>query len=110
MDAVPIAEGFVALIAGIGAWLSWKANTAANRASREAEGANRAVNCNKDPKAPRLYDIVAKNARKTAVVEERVNGIREKQISMARRVDKLSTGHAVHKEILKSHSEKLKNE
>ena len=98
------------MIAGTGAWLSWKANAAASRASKEAEGANRAVNCNKDPHAPRLYDVVAKNARKTAVVEERVNGIRERQISTDRRVDELSTGHAAHGEILKSHSEKLGNE
>lgn len=96
------------LIAGIGAWLSWKANAAATRASREAEGANRAVNCNKNPNAPRLYELVSENGKKTAVIEERVNGIREHQQGTDRKIENLSTGQAAHAETLRAHAEQLK--
>ena len=63
MDNISLTEAIIALIAGLGAWLSWRAKSEAQVATKEAEGANRAVNHNKDPNAPRLYDVVVDNAK-----------------------------------------------
>ena len=107
MDELPLAEAVVAFIAGVGAWFSWKANHEASKASEEAKGANKAVNCNTDPNAPRLYDLVSQNGKKVAVIEERVNTIRDKQKLIEEKVEGLSEGQIKHSENLKSHHEKL---
>ena len=104
-----ISEAIVALIAGIGAYLSWRAKGEAKTATREAEGANRAVNHNKDPNAPRLYDVVVNNAKTTAVIEERVETIKERQKDIDQKIESLTEGQASHAETLKSHSEQLRS-
>tara|TARA_R110000824_G_scaffold71929_15_gene183932 strand:- start:3150 stop:3497 length:348 start_codon:yes stop_codon:yes gene_type:complete len=110
MDSIPIAEGIVGLIAGVGAWLSWKANAAANKASREAEGANKAVNCNENPDAPRLYEIASNNAKLSAVIEERVDGIRDRGKVTEKKVDVLVVTQAEHSETLKHHGVQLERQ
>ena len=69
MEAIPLAEAIVAFIAGFGAWLSWKARGEAIKAGEEARGANRAVNCNEDPNAPRLYQLVVTQAEHAEILK-----------------------------------------
>lgn len=107
MDNISLTEAVIAFIAGLGAWLSWRAKSEAQVATKEAEGANRAVNHNKNPNAPRLYDVVVDNAKKTAVIEERVETIRERQKEIDQKVESLSQGQASHAETLRIHSEQL---
>jgi len=107
MESVSLTEAVIVFIAGLGAWLSWRAKSEAQTATREAEGANRAVNCNSDPDAPRLYDVVAENAKTTAVIEERVDTIKERQKEIDSKVENLTTGQASHAETLRIHSEQL---
>ncbi len=109
MNELPLAEAVVALIAGFGAWLSWKAKAEAAKAGEEARGANLAVNCNKDPAAPRLYELVAANGKKAAVIEERVNTIKEGQGEMNVRVDKIADRQLSHAEKLRIHDERIVN-
>ena len=107
MEAIPLAEAIVAFIAGFGAWLSWKARGEAIKAGEEARGANRAVNCNEAPNAPRLYQLVADNAKTTAVIEERVEGIKERGKATERKVEVIVVTQAEHAEILKRHESRL---
>ena len=107
MNELPLAEAIVAYIAGFGAWLSWKAKTEAGKANKEAREANMAVNCNKDPAAPRLYELVSENGKKTAVIEERVNVIRDKQKSIEVKVEGLTEGQLKHSAALSAHNEKF---
>lgn len=107
MEDLPLAEAIVALIAGFGAWLSWKAKAEASKAGEEARGANLAVNCNKDPAAPRLYELVADNGKKAAVIEERVNAIKEKQTEIDIRVSKIADRQVQHSEKLRIYDKKI---
>ena len=107
MNELPLSEAIVAFIAGLGAWLSWRAKAEATKAGKEARGANLAVNCNKDPDAPRLYELVADNGKKAAVIEERVNTIKDKQGKMETQVGNISERQLLHSEKLKAHDQKF---
>ena len=88
IEGVTLTEAVIALVAGLGAWLSWRAKSEAQTATKEAEGANRAVNGNKDPNAPRLYDVVVDN-----------------EIDI--KVESLTAGQTSHAETLRIHSKQL---
>ena len=107
IEGVTLTEAVIALVAGLGAWLSWRAKSEAQTATKEAEGANRAVNGNKDPNAPRLYDVVVDNAKMTAVIEDRVDTIKERQKEIDIKVESLTAGQTSHAKTLLIHSKQL---
>jgi hypothetical protein len=86
-------EAVVGLIAGLGAWLSWRAKSEASKANKEASEANRAVNGNPDG-SPRLYEMVG-------TIKERQRGI---DIT----VTELRDTQKVQAETLRDHSEELR--
>lgn len=90
----PLMEAIVGLIAGLGAYLSWKAKGEASKANKEASQANKAVNGNPDG-SPRLYEMVG-------TIKERQRGIDEK-------IEDLKDTQKTQAHTLQSHSEKLRH-
>lgn len=89
----PLMEAIVGLIAGLGAYLSWKAKSEVAKANKEASQANRAVNGNPDG-SPRLYEMVG-------TIKERQRGIDEK-------IEDLKSTQKEQASTLQDHNEKLK--
>lgn len=90
----PLIEALVGLIAGAGAYLSWKAKSEASKANKEASEANRAVNGNPDG-SPRLYEMVGT--------------IKERQRGIDTTVTDLRDTQKVQAETLREHSKELKS-
>lgn len=89
----PLIEALVGLIAGIGAYLSWKAKGEASKANKEASEANRAVNGIPDG-SPRLYEMVG--------------SIKERQRGIDTMVTDLRDTQKVQAETLRDHSKELR--
>ena len=85
----PLIEAIVGLIAGLGAWLSWKAKSEASKANKEASQANRAVNGNPDG-SPRLYEMVGTIKERQRGIDEKIEDLKDTQKDQAHTLQKHS--------------------
>lgn len=85
----PFIEAIVGLIAGLGAWLSWKAKSEAAKANKEASQANRAVNGNPDG-SPRLYEMVGTIKERQRGIDEKIEDLKDTQKDQAHTLQKHS--------------------
>tara|TARA_B100000965_G_C18940116_1_gene476939 strand:+ start:129 stop:434 length:306 start_codon:yes stop_codon:yes gene_type:complete len=100
-------EAIVGLIAGLGAYLSWKAKGEASKANKEASQANRAVNGNPDG-SPRLYEMVGTIKERQRGIDEKIEDLKNTQKSQAETLtdhsDRLKAQHKTLKRICKEDS------
>ena len=78
----PLIEAIVGLIAGLGAYLSWKVKSEASKANKEASQANRAVNGNPDG-SPRLYEMVGTIKERQRGIDEKIEDLKDTQKDQA---------------------------